>query len=342
MNLSVKPTPAGRRPPPALVSVIVPVRNDARRLARCLASIRASEDLPAPLEIVVADNGSTDDPSTVAAAAGARLVPLPGLRVSEVRNRAAATSRGDVLVFIDADHEQDPLWMAHAVDTLRRSGVGAVGAPYFAPAGGTWVQQTYDAVRQRPSGQDEVEWLGSGSLAVWRDVFEQVGGFDRSLEACEDVDFCKRLRRGGHRLVADVRLVTVHHGDPATLRALFLGELWRGRDNIRVSLRPPVTLASLPSVVTPVLVLALTLATIVGVLRWMVFGPSWWLASIAGLLAIVGARAARMARRGRRGIRSLMQAFAVAATYETARALALVVRVPHRVRQEAAAAQGES
>lgn len=342
MTSRAGPTQIERRPSPMLVSVLVPVRNDARRLARCLDSIRASRDLPAPLELIVADNGSSDDPSTVAAAAGARVVHVPGLRVAQVRNRAARVAQGEILVFIDADHEQDPLWIAHAIDTLRGAGVGAVGAPYFAPADGTWVQQTYDAFRRRPAGQEGVEWLGSGSLAVWRDVFEKVGGFDGSLEACEDVDFCKRVRRCGHRLVADARLVTVHHGDPATLRALFLGELWRARDNIRVSLRPPVTLASIPSVLAPVLVLALTALSLAGIALWITTGPTWLLVSVAGLLAIVGARAARMVGHRRLGLLALVQAVAVAATYEAARALALVVRVPHRVRQEAAASQGDS
>ena len=80
----------------------------------------------------------------------------------------------------------------------------------------------------------------SGNLAVKRTAFQAIGGFDAALEACEDVDFCQRLRRAGWRLVGDERLESVHLGDPPTLAALFRAERWRGRDNLRVSLRGPL------------------------------------------------------------------------------------------------------
>ena len=53
----------------------------------------------------------------------------------------------------------------------------------------------------RPRDQRDADWLGSGNLAVSRTAFELVGGFDTSLETCEDVDFCHRLRAKGQRVV---------------------------------------------------------------------------------------------------------------------------------------------
>src|SRR5215217_5553243 len=99
------------------VSFVVPVRDDALRLRRCLASI-ARNQYP-DLEVVVADNGSRDGSAGVAREAGARVLALPGLKVAELRNRAAGAAQGEVLAFIDADHEIDPAWAAHAVDVLR-------------------------------------------------------------------------------------------------------------------------------------------------------------------------------------------------------------------------------
>jgi hypothetical protein len=51
-------------------------------------------------------------------------------------------------------------------------------------------------------------------------------------------------------------MVSVHYGDPGTLKALFLGELWRGRDSLKVTLRAPLTLRSIPGVAIPLLTLA--------------------------------------------------------------------------------------
>ena len=152
--------------------------------------------VPLAGEVLVADNGSSDSSRQVARDRGAIVLQYPGIRVSEVRNRAAGVARGEVLVFVDADHELDPNWIPHAIETLLASKAAAVGAGYYAPDDGTWVQKMYDSFRLRTPGLRRVDWLGSGSLAVWRRTFQEVGGFDNRLETCEDVDFCQRLRLG--------------------------------------------------------------------------------------------------------------------------------------------------
>ena len=91
-----------------MVSVIVPVRNDAARLDLCLASIAATTYPADRYEIIVADNGSTDNSRQVARARGARVVVFPDIRVSEVRNQAARAAHGQILAFVDADHVLEP------------------------------------------------------------------------------------------------------------------------------------------------------------------------------------------------------------------------------------------
>jgi glycosyltransferase involved in cell wall biosynthesis len=325
--------PAERLQP--LVSVIVPVRNDAHRLEQCLASI-ANTRYPADrLEILVADNGSTDTSPDVAKAMGARVLVFPDIRVSEVRNQAARAARGDVLAFVDADHVLEADWLPDAVESLLKPDAAAVGAAYYAPPQGTWVQRMYDSFRVRAAGVQQVDWLGSGSLAVWREVFERVGGFDSRLETCEDVDFCQRLRRGGFGLWSDNRLRSIHLGDPRTLRALFFGELWRGRDNLKVSLRGPLSWRGVPSVIIP---LGILLLLTMGLASLVALPGSWRLLAIAigGPLLLTSLRAARMLSRIRRfDPLTLARAFTVAFVYDVSRALALVVRTPHRVRQNA-------
>ena len=135
-------------------------------------------------------------------------------------------------------------------------------------------------------------------------------------------------------LFNDDRLRSVHLGDPSTLRALFFGELWRGRDNLRVSLRGPYTLRSLPSIVIPLSNLALMACTLAGLLLGP-FGGGWLaLYGLAGMALLAAIRFGRMMTRIRNvRPRTLIRAFLVACVYEVSRALALVVRTPHRVRQ---------
>ncbi len=315
------------------ITVVIPVKNDATRLRACLSSISgALAPGSAAPEIVVADNGSTDDSPTVAAAAGARVMRVPDVAVGELRNTAAASASGSLLAFIDADHELGTGWFDAAAESFLDENVAAAGALYLPPPQGTWVQRMYGALRGQTVGTGETGWLGSGNMLVRRDVFERLGGFDTSLEACEDVDLCRRIRACGMKVIADERFRSIHHGDPPTLAALFRAERWRGRDNLRVSLRGPFDLRDLPSIVTPVLTLTGLAAAIPGLLGYR---PAQVVAGISAavLLALISIRSARMVARLNDGsIGTLLRAFAVGVTYEAARAVALVTRAPHHRR----------
>jgi hypothetical protein len=281
------------------------------------------------IEVVVLDNGSTDNSATTARELGATVLELPGLRVGELRNRGAAVALGRVLAFVDADHEIGPLWIDAALETLREPNVAAVGAQYSPPDAVNWVQRVYNGLRRHPVGITDVGWLGSGNLAVWGSAFASVGGFDSTLEACEDVDLCQRLVAAGHRLMSDSRMRSIHHGDPASLRALFLGELWRGRDNVRVTLRGPFSFKNLRSLVVPVIDLLCIVAVAVAVAV-----PPW--RSLAPVAATVfgGVTAARSLVVFRRlpetTALDLARTFVVTFVYDLGRALALVARFPHR------------
>ncbi|HYN08808.1 MAG TPA: glycosyltransferase [Vicinamibacterales bacterium] len=328
-----------RAPSPSVdpvVSFIIPVRNDAQRLKHCLRTIRAGRHRPADIELVVADNGSTDESASVAREAGATVVPLPGIRLGELRNRAVAAARGDVLAFVDADHEIGPDWVLSALSVLADESVAAVGAPCRPPSPATWVQKIYDRLRRHPGAQEEVTWLGSGNMAVRRSAFERVGGFDTTLETCEDVDLCRKLRANGYRLIGDARLHNIHYGDPRTLRHVFFGELWRGRDNVRVSLRPPRSWRTLVSAAIPLFNLLALALVVVGVLSGTAVGRA--AAAIAGacVLVLLGLRAALMV--GDAPSWEFPRAFAVAAAYELGRALALTARVGYDRRRRGATA----
>jgi GT2 family glycosyltransferase len=321
-----------------VISFVVPVRNDALRLQRCLMQIRRNESAALRVDLIVVDNGSVDGSAEVARQAGATVLRMTGVSVGALRNAGARAAAGDIIAFVDADHEIDAAWARYAVETLRDGTTGAAGAMYHAPRHGTWVQRTYDGLRVRTAGCHEVGWLGSGNLAVRSDAFHRVGGFNPALETCEDVDFCQRLRAAGFRIVSDDRLRSVHHGDPSTLRALFLGELWRGRDNLRISLRGPMSWRDAPSIAIPLIDLAALMVTAacVVVAPFEVVRLAALSAAVIGALASL--RAARIvACRRAFGVADLLQSFAVACVYDLARALALVLRTTHDTRRAACA-----
>ena len=321
----------------SVLSFVIPVRNDAVRLRRCLASIR-NDASGIAAEIIVADNGSSDDSAEAAREFGATVISLPNRRVSEVRNTAVLSTSTDILAFVDADHTLADGWTRAAMAALTDPAVSAVGADYHAPPDGTWVQKMYDNLRARAPQPRQTDWLPSGNLVVRRAAFNRARGFDATLESCEDVDLSRRLREDGGTLIATDALRSVHHGDPRTLRALFLAELWRGRDNLRVSLRERLTPRSAVGLAMTLAHLAALAAMVLGLVLLPVGGGRLALVGGAVALLVIAARTVRLLTRipaSERSLRHLPQAVLVAATYDTARALALVARVGHDVRRKA-------
>lgn len=105
--------------PGQTVSVIVPLYNAARFIAEALASIR-SQTVPAA-EVIVVDDGSTDEgPGIVAAAAGVRLVRKPHSGIGDTVSAGVAIAGGDLIAFLDADDRWLPEKTALQIAALDR------------------------------------------------------------------------------------------------------------------------------------------------------------------------------------------------------------------------------
>jgi glycosyltransferase involved in cell wall biosynthesis len=325
-----KPWAPAREP---RLSVVIPVRNDAGNLARCLKALQEQPGAES-MEIIVADNGSTDPSREVAGSLGATVLRIPDVRVSALRNEGMRLARAPLVAFIDADNEVTPGWLPAVFPHFADQRVAAVGCEYSSPAGGTWVQGVYDGFRNHPQVAAPVRWLATGNLVVRRVAAVEIDGFDETLETSEDFDFCNRLRLRGGQILADPNLASTHFGDPQTLSDLFRSELWRGRDTLRLGLRGVSSWSELPSIVFPIITLgSIAVAFITIVLAWPFGGYLllWTAASIAMVLALASTRAIRMFARlpGRRFSR-FPAVWTVALVYDLARAFAIVIRMPHR------------
>ncbi len=290
MTAALLPSPEAKRPADAalpFVSVIIPVRNDAQRLAVCLRSL-AEVDYPAGrFEIIVIDNGSHDDSADVARAAGAKVLVHPDLRVGALRNRGAATASGEILALVDSDHEVPPDWLRAGVEEfVADPDLSTVGSPCLAPIQGTWVQRVWAMHRLRDRHRRDVEWLGAGNLFIRKRDFERIGGFDESLIAAEDVDLCVRLRKAQGRIVSDMRAANIHHGEPKTLWQFFRKELWRGSSGIRAFFAHGMPLHEIPSLAFPLYHLFGIAAVAIAAIA-IAWGAPWlWLAAACVFLLL--------------------------------------------------------
>jgi len=250
------------------VSVVIPVRNDMQRLRTLLESLSLNT---VEHEVVVVDNGSQDSSVGVARNAGAFVLEFPAINVGALRNRGVDASVGDILAFVDSDHEVPSDWLENGIARINESpSVAACGAHYLPPVNGTWVQKTWAIHRLRGPSPATVSWLGSGNLFVKRDAFLKIGGFREELVAAEDVDLCYRLGKSGGQIILDKRIANIHHGEPRTLSDFVRKEYWRGSSGLRAWCSNGFPLRDVPSFLWPLWhlvlgVLAIGLAIVFGV-----------------------------------------------------------------------------
>ncbi|MBJ6749832.1 glycosyltransferase [Geomonas anaerohicana] len=208
------------------VSVIIPARNASKYLRQCLSSI-ASVEYPRHLvEVIVADNGSTDDTAEIATQFGAAVVDASGLKVGAVRNLGAAHARGDVLAFTDSDIVVGTTWIVSAVEALGVVGVGAVGGVCRAPETGTWVEKAWttcscDSMRK-------TNCLAGSNFVIGRELFKKLGGFDETIVVAEDDDLSRKIISQELILLNVPGCAVTHLGYPATLGALAMRQVLFG------------------------------------------------------------------------------------------------------------------
>ena len=180
-------------------SVVVPARNEEALLPRLLDTVEAARAAyagdPTAIEVIVADNVSTDRTAESARAKGARIVTVEKRVIGAVRNAGAREARGHVLVFVDADirmHLETFNAMDRALATGRVVG-GATGVRLERMSAG--LALTYAAFIP-------MVWLtrmDTGPTFCLKADFENVGGYDESLLVAEDVALLVALARLGRR-----------------------------------------------------------------------------------------------------------------------------------------------
>lgn len=308
------------------LSVIIPVKNAWKNLERLLTSFQRLEPVPGGMEVVVCDNGSSDQTPEVARRFGAQVLDLPRISIAALRNTGAAHSRGKILAFVDSDCEVGPQWGVRGIDQLELPGVTAAGCYPSPPKTATWVQELWTLrERLRPPIHD-AHWLPSMNLLIHRPAFQAIGGFDESLSTCEDVDFCYRLRARGGRIRWDNRIDVIHHGEPETLKRLFEKERWHGQDNYRGVLKHGLRWEEVPSLVIPPLVLgAVVIPVSTALLSPLITPlPALLTAPLLGIpLGLAGLAAVKVARAAGRPT-LIPRLGAIYLVYFSARAVAIV------------------
>ncbi|RYE37796.1 MAG: glycosyltransferase family 2 protein, partial [Hyphomicrobiales bacterium] len=200
----------------ASISVIIPAYNASRTLAETLDSV--ARQTRTPFEVVVVDDGSSDDTVEVARRftdilPRLQVISVPNGGVSRARNIAIAASSGDIIAPLDADDLWHPTYLERTCTTLERLGPGAGFAYCF------WRGVDFEG---RVASLNEVvivegigfyrllahNYVGNGSnYVMWRHRLEAIGTFDERLLGNEDFNVQVRLAWTGPVGAVPERLV---------------------------------------------------------------------------------------------------------------------------------------
>jgi glycosyltransferase involved in cell wall biosynthesis len=180
--------------------VIVPCYNAAETIAVQLEAL-ANQQWPEPWEVIVANNGSTDESMAIVERYRHRL---PNLRIvdasarrgaAHASNVGAEAAKGEAIVFCDADDEVAPGWVAAIGEALSKHDFVAsrfetkkLNAPMF------YRKHTQEERLMMASYPPYLPHAGGCGLGVKRLLYEAIGGFDESLLYLYETDFCFRLQ----------------------------------------------------------------------------------------------------------------------------------------------------
>ncbi len=226
-------------------SVVIPAYNEAQRLPALLDSIAVARAHyrggAEAIEVIVANNMSTDATAVIAAAHGCRVALVETRRIAAARNGGAAIAAGEIVCFIDADSKIHPQTF-NAIDDTLAAGRVVVGATGVVPERRSfailltwWIATMMTWVAR----------IDTGVVFCRRADFNAVGGYDESLEYAEDIRLLLNLkalgrpRRQGFARTANAKAITSTrkfdtHGDWHYLTMMPRVAFWMLIDKSRV------------------------------------------------------------------------------------------------------------
>jgi cellulose synthase/poly-beta-1,6-N-acetylglucosamine synthase-like glycosyltransferase len=189
-------TPAQKREQPLRIAVVVPVRNGRAEVAQCIRACRAQTRPPD--ELVIVDNGSSDDTAAVASAAGVGVLREPIRGSYRARNRGWRSTTADIVAFTDVDCVPSPNWLAELTEPFSDPAVAGVGgaiiqAELNSPSQ-RWMVERKFLDQAQNAAHEFLPFFATANVAYRRSVLEELDGFEEAYLSGGDCDMSWRVQ----------------------------------------------------------------------------------------------------------------------------------------------------
>ena len=196
-----------------MVSILVPARNEADNIARTVRNLRSMNYPEDKFEVIVVDDGSTDETAAIAKAAGAsKVIRNERPAKSKVNGKASAlnaglaAARGEIIACVDADSMPEKEALIQSVPFFEDQSVGAVTSKIFANNDRRWlgklqrIEYAMIAWSRKLFEYIDSIYVTPGPLSFYRkSIMKELGGFDEK-NVTEDIEIAWRLLDKGYKI----------------------------------------------------------------------------------------------------------------------------------------------
>lgn len=193
--LKLNPGMTSNQKKPPYISVVIPAFNEAKSIVKTLESLK-NQDYQGNFEIIVVDNNSTDNTSQIAKKYGAKVIFEANKGAAFARQAGFSASKGQIIASTDSDTIVPVNWLSWINNQFQShpnavlvSGMWDFYDGHFLPNFFIWALNYPLFVI--------FSWYSGANMAVKKDAFIKVGGFNTSLPLSEDSDLGVRLRKLG-------------------------------------------------------------------------------------------------------------------------------------------------
>jgi cellulose synthase/poly-beta-1,6-N-acetylglucosamine synthase-like glycosyltransferase len=192
-----------------LVSIIIPMRNEKKNAVRCLDSLRNQNFTN--IEIIVVDDGSTDNTVKLSLQYADKVIPAERKGISSAKNIGIKNSKGDYIVFTDADCVVSKDWLVELLKGFNEEGIVSVGGPNLNISTRNILSESIDGIfyflsklgfRYGACSENSgfVEHNPGCNVIYKKSIFQKVGLFNENLITAEDEEMDYRIIKNGYKI----------------------------------------------------------------------------------------------------------------------------------------------